>query len=315
MTTFSLRLLLMLLCAGFMQGSPGTGTVIADIGCAARACRASHNGKASTVPVSSHPPTDVRAAAPLDTAGCPRTDAEFAAWLQRTREAERAALARELHDELGAILTAARLDVAWLAAQPACHEPVLAQRLEALRHVLALGIGLKRRIVEDLHPSVLTHFGLAPALEQLVASSRQRFDGRLAASIDASVALDGEPALALYRIAQEALTNLHKYAGATLVRVALRRVRGRIELSVEDDGRGFDAGAVGSGRHGLAGMRHRMLAVGGTLELRSTPGAGTTIRASVPAPSRAARADSDRRGTRVPATTARPARDAPDLRA
>jgi signal transduction histidine kinase len=302
-----------------MKGFPGTGTVIADIGCAARACRVRHNGKASTVPVSSRSPTDVRAVAPLDAAGCPRTAAEFTAWLQRTREAERAALARELHDELGAILTAARLDVAWLAAQPACHEPALAQRLEALRRVLAQGIGLKRRIVEDLHPTILTHLGLAPALEQLVASSRQRFDGRLAASIDPSVALDGEPALALYRIAQEALTNVHKYAGATLVRVALCRVRGRIELAVEDDGRGFDAGAVGCGHHGLAGMHHRMLAVHGTLELRSAPGTGATIRASVPAPSRAARPDTDRRvtgrrrGTRVTATPARPARDTPDL--
>jgi signal transduction histidine kinase len=233
------------------------------------------------VPVSSRPPTEVRVCAPLDAGTFPGPAVDIAAWLQRTREAERAALARELHDELGAILTAARLDVAWLAAQPACHEPAIAQRLQALRRVLAQGIELKRRIVEDLHPTVLTHLGLVPALEQLVASSRLRFDGRLRASVDPSVSLDGEPALALYRIAQEALTNLHKYARARTASVTLRRVRGRIELAVEDDGVGFDEDAVGCGHHGLAGMRHRMRAVGGVLEVRSAPGTGTSIRASL----------------------------------
>ena len=274
------------------------------------------------MPVSSRPPTDVRAPAPLDTGGCPRTDAEFAAWLQRTRESERAALARELHDELGAILTAARLDVAWLAAQPACHQPALAQRLEALQRVLAQGIALKRRIVEDLHPTVLAHLGLAAALEQLVASSRQRFEGRLRASIDPSVSLDGEPALALYRIAQEALTNLHKYARAGTATVCLRRARGHVELVVEDDGIGFDPRAVGAGHHGLAGMRHRMLAIGGRLELHAAPGAGTSVRASVPMPAvrrpadaRAGSAAATRRaGPRgTPAPAARP-RDGADLR-
>jgi signal transduction histidine kinase len=212
--------------------------------------------------------------------------AALAAWLQRTREAERAALARELHDELGAILTAARLDVAWIAAQPACHDPSIAQRLDALQRVLTQGIELKRRIVEDLHPTVLTHLGLGPALEQLLASNRQRFQGRLLASVDPDVGLSGEPALALYRIVQEALTNVHKYARAHCVRVALRRLRGRVELVVEDDGTGFDVRAVGCGHHGLEGMRHRMLAVGGALQVRSAPGAGTTIRAVLPVPAR-----------------------------
>ncbi len=271
------------------------------------------------MPVSSRSPTDVRVPAPLDFGGCPRTDAEFAAWLQRTRETERAALARELHDELGAILTAARLDVAWLAAQPACHEPALALRLEALRRVLAQGIELKRRIVEDLHPTALTHLGLGTALEQLVASSRQRFEGTLHASIDPSASPGGESALALYRIAQEALTNVHKYARAGTVRVTLRRARGRAELAVEDDGLGFEVDAVGCGHHGLAGMRHRMLAVGGLLEVRSAPGSGTAIRASVPLAPHAGASDAGRsaparrRPSRV-GTSPRSGRDAPGLR-
>ena len=233
------------------------------------------------MPVSSRCPTPERADASSLAAGF-TDDARFAAWLQRTRESERAALARELHDELGAILTAARLDVAWLAAQPACHAPQIAERLAALQRVLTQGIGLKRRIVDDLHPTLLTHLGLVPALEQLLASHRTRFRGRVSAWLDPSVAPSGEPALALYRIVQESLTNIHKYARADFVRVSLRRVRGRIELSIDDDGVGFDPAAVGHGHHGLAGMRHRMLAVGGQFDVAASPGTGTSIRASVP---------------------------------
>lgn len=233
------------------------------------------------MPVSSRCPTPERADASSLAAGF-TDDARFAAWLQRTRESERASLARELHDELGAILTAARLDVAWLAAQPASHVPQVAERLVALQRVLTQGIELKRRIVDDLHPTVLTHLGLVPALEQLLAAHRTRFRGRVSASLDPAVAPASEPALAFYRIVQESLTNIHKYARADFVRVSLRRVRGRIELSIDDDGVGFDPAAVGHGHHGLAGMRHRMLAVGGQLDVAASPGTGTSIRASVP---------------------------------
>lgn len=233
------------------------------------------------MPVLSRCPTPERAeASPL--AADFTDDARFAAWLQRTRDSERAALARELHDELGAILTVARLDVAWLAAQPVCHAPKIAERLAALQRVLTQGIELKRRIVDDLHPTVLTHLGLVPALEQLLASHRTRFRGRVSAALDSSVAPSGEPALALYRIVQESLTTIHKYARANFVRVWLRRVHGRIELSIDDDGVGFEPAAIGHGHHGLAGMRHRMLAVGGRLDIAASPGTGTSIRASVP---------------------------------
>jgi signal transduction histidine kinase len=238
------------------------------------------------VPDSSPAPTRPRGASRRGAGGSADAIAELASHLQRTRETERAALARELHDELGSILTAARLDVAWLIAQPGCGESAIEQRLQALQRVLAQGIGLKRRIVEDLHPTVLTHLGLVPALEQLIASHRERFAGHLHATLDPAVELDGDAALALYRIVQESLTNTLKYAQARTVRVALRRLRGGIELVVEDDGRGFDPANVGARRHGLAGMRHRMLAIRGELEIVSAPGAGTEIRASLPAPPR-----------------------------
>lgn len=281
-----------------------TGIEVADESCGSRACRDRSNAEATIVPTSSSHPTPDQGIAPPHRSGFADTrpyrpvpesvsedrrvdgvaDSALAAWLQQRIEAERAALARELHDELGAILTAARLDVAWLAAQPGCADTAVATRLAALQRVLGQGIELKRRIVEDLHPTVLTHLGLVAALEQLVASNRARFQGRLVVSIDPRIALDAEPALALYRIAQEALTNVHKYAGARTVRLSLRRLRGSVVLGIEDDGCGFDPASVGAGRHGLAGMRQRMVAVGGRLDVSAAPGAGTAIRASVPAP-------------------------------
>jgi signal transduction histidine kinase len=213
----------------------------------------------------------------------------LAAHLQRTREQERAALARELHDELGAILTAARLDLAWLAAQPACAgDETISTRLQALQRVLQQGIELKRRIIEDLHPTILTHLGLAAAVEHLVGEFRCRFQGVVEARIDPSVAASQEAALALYRIVQESLTNAMKHANATRIVIVLACQGRQVTLRIEDDGCGFDAARVGACRHGLIGMRHRMLAVRGEVHIDAEPGRGTIVSARVPAARRSA---------------------------
>jgi signal transduction histidine kinase len=272
------------------------------------------HGDATIVPDSS-PALTLAPGAPRRRAGSSADAiAELAAHLQRTRETERAVLARELHDELGAILTAARLDVAWLAAQPCCEDPAIARRLAALQRVLREGIDLKRRIVEDLHPTALEHFGLVPALEQLLTAHGERYDAGLTVDLDESLDLRGDVALALYRIVQESLTNIQKYAEARHVRVTLRRQRGRVELAVSDDGRGFDSDAVAGGCHGLMGMRHRMLAVHGRLDVASAPGKGTVIRAVLPVPATSGVAvpDADRQSAvahLVP--NAQPVRQAP----
>lgn len=211
-------------------------------------------------------------------------DTALAMRLQQAREAERAALARELHDELGAILTAARLDVAWLETQSSMTQAPVTERLQRLRALLSEGIDFKRRVVEDLHPTLLTHLGLHAALDRLIEDQRLRFAGRLVARIDPTVSLEGDRALALYRMAQEGLTNILKYAQASRIEIRLHRVGAYAELTVSDDGRGFDPAAVAPGHHGLAGMRDRLQAVRGHLEITSAPGAGTVLRARVPLP-------------------------------
>ena len=206
----------------------------------------------------------------------------LASHLQNSREDERASLARELHDELGAVLTAAKMDVAWLGVKLRDHDPALRARLQALKAVLEDAIELKRRIIEDLRPSLLTNLGLVPALQRLVEDQRARFAGQLVARIDDDIDVPEDTALVVYRIAQESLTNAHKYAHARRIEVSLHRLPRHLELRVSDDGTGFVVSQVGADHHGLAGMRHRLLSIRGSLHVDSAPGRGTVITAIVP---------------------------------
>lgn len=207
---------------------------------------------------------------------------EIATHLQTVREDERSRLARELHDELGGLLTAAKLDVARIKSKAAPLSPELAERIRHLVTTLDAGIALKRRIIEDLRPSSLSNLGLKPALEILCSEFAQRSEIAVEARID-DVALDEPRALSVYRLVQEALTNVAKYAGAKRVDVNLAVRDGRVRVRVRDDGRGFDVDAATGSGHGLAGMRFRVQSAGGDMRVHSRPGGGTTIEAELPA--------------------------------
>jgi len=222
---------------------------------------------------------------------------ELATHLQTAREDERARLARELHDELGGLLTAAKLDLARLRPRLPTQDPALASRLAHLVAMLDSGIALKRRIVEDLRPSTLVHLGLAAALEVHCREFAERSGLAVALALDLPRLAPGVE-LTAFRLVQEALTNVAKHAGACQVTVRAGPAGdGRVELLVVDDGAGFDPAVVGPGRHGLPGMRHRVVAEGGELAIRAAPGRGTCVRAWLPlpvdAPGAAGRADAD----------------------
>jgi signal transduction histidine kinase len=206
---------------------------------------------------------------------------DLARHLQSVREHERGHLARELHDELGGLLTAAKLDVARVRKRIEGSGPEVAERILHLSQTLDAGIALKRRIIEDLRPSSLANLGLQRTLEIQCSEFAQRSELRVQAEI-ADLRLDPERALAVYRVVQEALTNVAKYAQASEVRVLLQRAGEQALLRVQDNGRGFDPQQVRTGSHGLAGMRFRMRSCGGDLVLRSAPGQGTTIEATLP---------------------------------
>ena len=209
----------------------------------------------------------------------------LATYLTRMREREKLDLARELHDELGALLTAAKLDADWIERKLSRDaQAAVAQRLARLRQNLVSGITLKRRITNNLRPALLYDLGLIEALKALVEEFRQSEE-----KIDVVTVLpESEPdlpddlSLSLFRIIQEAFTNIRKYAQARHVRVSLRTAPQVIELEVEDDGIGFDPGSPTVARHGLAGIKHRVFTHGGRLQILAAPGKGVTILVTFP---------------------------------
>ena len=207
--------------------------------------------------------------------------AELATHLQNVREDERGHLARELHDELGALLTAAKLDVARLKFRLADNLPDALDRLEHLTSTLNTGIALKRRIVEDLRPSSLSHLGLVASLEILAREFKDRSGLSIVTDLE-NVELGGSAQLTVYRLVQESLTNIAKYAGASEVEITLHNFDEVITVDVKDNGKGFNTTSIGPGSHGLAGMRHRVEAAGGKLTVVSIQDSGTHVGAVLP---------------------------------
>ena len=207
--------------------------------------------------------------------------AKLATHLQNVREDERGHLARELHDELGALLTAAKLDVARLKSRLGVAQPEAIERLEHLTTTLNSGIALKRRIVEDLRPSSLSHLGLVASLEILAREFEERSDIPITANLE-KVDLGGSAQLTVYRLVQESLTNIGKYAEATQIVISMQNMDGYVTVTVRDNGIGFDLNALAPNSHGLTGMRHRVEATGGRLTITTSPQAGTEITAVLP---------------------------------
>ena len=207
--------------------------------------------------------------------------AELATHLQNVREDERGHLARELHDELGALLTAAKLDVARLKSRLGATQPEAMERLTHLTTTLNSGIALKRRIVEDLRPSSLSHLGLVASLEILAREFEERADVQIMTDLE-NVDLGGAAQLTVYRLVQESLTNIGKYAEASQIVISLLNMDGYITVEVRDNGKGFDSNNINPSSHGLNGMRHRVEAAGGSLTVATSPQAGTKITAVLP---------------------------------
>lgn len=206
---------------------------------------------------------------------------ELARHLQNAREDERARLARELHDELGALLTTAKLDVARMKPKILQQLPELGERVSHLTDTLNTGVALKRRIIEDLRPSTLDNLGLCASLEILCRESSERMGVQVDVQLEA-VSLTRSAELTVYRLVQEALTNVAKYARAARVRVQLQQSAGWVLASVQDDGVGFDPEMLPRATHGLVGMRYRVESEHGELRLTSAPGRGTTLQAQLP---------------------------------
>ncbi len=207
---------------------------------------------------------------------------------EAAREEERTRIARELHDELGQLLTGLKFDVSWLTGEitrmPGNPTVAVANKLQAMAGLIELSIKSIQQIASELRPPALDHFGLAEAIEWEAAMFEQRtgIRCRLAAKRP-SHELASERAMTVFRIFQEALTNVARHAGAGAVRVSLRETRRELVLEIRDNGRGVDPEALSRpSSTGLLGMQERARLLGGSLAIAGERGRGTRIVLRVP---------------------------------
>jgi two-component system sensor histidine kinase UhpB len=199
-------------------------------------------------------------------------------------EDERARIAREIHDELGQMLSALTLDLGWLASKLSTEAPAFSEKVAGMIALVDVITERVQAIAANLRPAILDDLGLAPALEWLVQKFQQR--GGIECDLelpDADLNLDSDRATTVFRLVQEALTNVARHAGATHVAISLAKDTDRLVLDVQDNGRGIRPQEItASTSLGLVGMRERVNRWGGRFEIAGSEGQGTRLHVEVP---------------------------------
>lgn len=208
----------------------------------------------------------------------------IASHLEVAREQERRSMAREIHDQLGQALTGMKMDLHWFSRHIPEQEKRLREKLLEMNQQLDQTIRTVQRLSSELRPCLLDDLGLSAAIEWHAGKIRDRlginFD---IVSIPEDIALDETTSITVYRIFQEALTNIARHSGATKVKILLQQNRDRISLTVSDNGRGIVEEQINApGSFGLIGMRERACLLDGSLEIQSKSDRGTTISLSIP---------------------------------
>lgn len=207
---------------------------------------------------------------------------ELSEHMLRISEVEKASLARELHDELGGLLVAMRMDFSQLRRKLQMPDQASEERWTRIDSGLKAGVELKRRVIEELRPTLLDNMGLVVALRWQAEQSAQQGNIKLTTSLpEEEPTLNNEAAIAVFRTVQEALANVLKHARASEVRLVMSLDGDQATITVEDNGVGLpDDAAVRAGSHGLKQMKFRMQAIRGSCEVANGPvrGAITTIR-------------------------------------
>lgn len=205
--------------------------------------------------------------------------------METVREEERARIARDIHDELGGVLTALKIDISWLRKFTAADNEQVEDKLYSMAELIDGSVRSLRRIITDLRPTILDDLGLVAALEWQL----QDFEARTGLVCrydfpDENIELNPPArAVSVFRAFQEALTNITRHARAKTVEVTFSVADGRLFLRVRDDGRGMDLSMAGPAHgFGILGMRERIGYIGGKLELESQPGEGTCISLEIP---------------------------------
>ena len=204
--------------------------------------------------------------------------------MNEVREAERIRIARELHDELAQWLTALKMDVSWLAARLPKSETRLTEKTGKMKEVVDATVAAVRRIASDLRPVMIDDLGLVPAIEHLLHEFSQRTS--ILVSLDArteGVEFHDPVATAVYRMVQEALTNVARHAEATKVEVSMAVEGEALSVSVRDNGRGIDEGGLRKAKsYGVLGIRERAQTLGGSARIYRAERGGTIVEIRIP---------------------------------
>lgn len=209
---------------------------------------------------------------------------KLAANLQSVAEHERRHIAREIHDELGAVLTALEIDVSWLGKRLPQDQERVRNRTDSMSKLIRTTVQRMRRISEELIPPVLYEIGLVAAIKWQAEEFQNRTGVKCELTTDPrEIILDKDRSIAIFRIFQEALTNVARHANATIVKASLRKVASNLVLKVYDDGKGITEKQVSDLKSlGLAGMRERARFCRGELKVTGLQNEGTTVTVSVP---------------------------------
>ncbi len=209
---------------------------------------------------------------------------ELAAHIESVREEERTGIARELHDEIGQAMTAIKIDLSWLRKELPKDQALLLERTKGTLRVADSAIKTVRKISSELRPGILDDLGLTAAIQWQAGEFEERTGVKCEVSVEREVmVLEQDRSTAVFRIFQEALTNVARHAGATRVGVNLSERDGRLVMEITDNGKGITPSQI-SGRKafGLMGMRERAAFLGGQLQISGGPGRGTRVTVSIP---------------------------------
>jgi signal transduction histidine kinase len=209
---------------------------------------------------------------------------DLSAYLQSSREAERTSIAREIHDDLGQIFTALKMDLRWIQKRISRGQQMLGDKIQGMTKLVDIGVESVQRISSELRPGLLDDLGLSAAIEWQTREFANRAGIEPDITIDPEeIEIERELSTAVFRILQEALTNISRHSGARIVTVALIKRGRELTLTVKDDGRGITRKqASGPKAFGLIGMRERVRYFAGELDIQGIRGKGTTVTAKIP---------------------------------
>jgi len=209
---------------------------------------------------------------------------QLALHLENIRESERTHMAREVHDELGQQLTGLKMDISWLKRRINTDDTEIQLKINDTIELIDKTVISVRRIATELRPSILDDLGLIAAMEWQTGEFQKRSE--ISSSFETNIPnieLPSDIATGLFRIYQECLTNVSRHSGASLVKAGLHKTEQGLELTISDNGKGFDASEIASKKTlGLLGMKERTGLMGGKYTITSQPGVGTSVRIIVP---------------------------------